>query len=242
MLDLETIYSIINIAVYVLAYLISVTLVGYLRGSIVVAMGDYTPKHLGLLSLNPLRHLDPIGMLLLLIPPHVGWGRYWAVNSLYIHPPHRRIKLACAYLAGSIGYFLLAMFAIIVLEFSFGTSILGIAKAFMARGTMVRFDNIVLLSKIYPNHQPIMFVIAFITLVIGHVGMLFGSLYFIFDGLHFGIQIASEKYSKLRDLEPWRLMLVVIICALLFSGLVHAIALSTIINIGLVVGTIFGLA
>ena len=39
-------------------------------------LGDDTAKRLGRVSLNPLRHLDPMGTLLLLIPGSlIGWAK-----------------------------------------------------------------------------------------------------------------------------------------------------------------------
>jgi Zn-dependent protease len=39
-----------------------------------VRLGDPTPRLMGRLSLNPLRHLDPVGSFLILVA-HFGWGK-----------------------------------------------------------------------------------------------------------------------------------------------------------------------
>src|SRR5262245_14366446 len=37
-------------------------------------LGDPTPRSMGRVSLNPLRHLDPLGTFMLLVA-HFGWGK-----------------------------------------------------------------------------------------------------------------------------------------------------------------------
>ena len=45
-------------------------------------LGDPTPKAQGRLSLNPLRHIDPMGFLFLLIAGF-GWGRPVEINPVF---------------------------------------------------------------------------------------------------------------------------------------------------------------
>lgn len=52
-------------------------------------LGDPTARLLGRLSLNPLVHLDPIGSILILIPPHFGWARPVPVDPRHLAHPRR---------------------------------------------------------------------------------------------------------------------------------------------------------
>src|SRR5438034_136774 len=54
---------------------------------VAVSLGDDTPRRMGRLSLNPLRHLDPMGTLLLFVA-HFGWGKPVVFNprNLRINP------------------------------------------------------------------------------------------------------------------------------------------------------------
>lgn len=52
-------------------------------------LGDPTARVLGRLTLNPIAHLDPIGSILLLLPPHFGWARPVPVDSRYLAHPRR---------------------------------------------------------------------------------------------------------------------------------------------------------
>ncbi len=42
-------------------------------------LGDYTPRSQGRLTLNPVAHIDPIGLVLLFFV-HIGWGRPVEIN------------------------------------------------------------------------------------------------------------------------------------------------------------------
>lgn len=42
-------------------------------------LGDTTPRYQGRLTLNPLAHLDPVGLILLIFA-HVGWGKPVQIN------------------------------------------------------------------------------------------------------------------------------------------------------------------
>jgi len=56
------------------AVLLALTIHEYAHGLVADRLGDPTPRDAGRLTLNPLKHLDPVGTLMLLIA-HIGWAR-----------------------------------------------------------------------------------------------------------------------------------------------------------------------
>ncbi len=74
-----------------------------------VKMGDFTPKMMGRLTLNPMAHIDPIGLLVLLIA-RFGWAKPVVIN------PHnfrdRKKGEILVALAGPAMNFLLAFLAL----------------------------------------------------------------------------------------------------------------------------------
>ncbi len=68
-------------------------------------LGDPTAKYMGRLSMNPLRHIDPIGFLCLLFFK-VGWAKPVSVDTRYFKKPKRDMAI-CA-LAGPLCNFVLA--------------------------------------------------------------------------------------------------------------------------------------
>ena len=59
--------------------LIAITFHEYAHALAAVKLGDETPKMQGRLSLNPLSHLDPIGIVMLIFA-HIGWGKPVQIN------------------------------------------------------------------------------------------------------------------------------------------------------------------
>lgn len=79
------------------------------HGLAATALGDPTPRLTGRLTLNPLRHLDPIG-LLMLWAFHFGWARPVQINPNHFADPRRGIMAVS--LAGPGANLLVALAAV----------------------------------------------------------------------------------------------------------------------------------
>ena len=75
-------------------------------------LGDPTPKENGRLSLNPLRHIDPIGLLCLVIF-RVGWAKPVVVNSQYYK--NRRLGMFLVAMAGPLTNFIIAFISFLIM-------------------------------------------------------------------------------------------------------------------------------
>jgi len=64
----------------------SLTLHEYAHARVALAFGDPTARNMGRVSLNPLRHLDPIGTLMLIFSGVIGWAKPVPVNPLNLEP------------------------------------------------------------------------------------------------------------------------------------------------------------
>ena len=74
-------------------------------------LGDPTPRMSGRLTLNPLKHLDPMGTLCLLVF-HMGWANPVPINPYYYKD--RKKGLILVSLAGPIANMLLACISILL--------------------------------------------------------------------------------------------------------------------------------
>ena len=52
-------------------------------------LGDPTARLMGRLTLNPIAHLDPIGSILFLLPPHFGWAKPVPVDARNLRSPRQ---------------------------------------------------------------------------------------------------------------------------------------------------------
>ncbi len=88
-----------------LAALLCLTVHELCHGAAAYRLGDPTAKNAGRLTLNPIRHIDPLG-LLLMITAHVGWAKPVPVDPRYFKKP--KAGMALTALAGPVSNFLLA--------------------------------------------------------------------------------------------------------------------------------------
>ena len=88
----------------VIPILICLTIHELAHGAAAYALGDPTAKEMGRLTLNPLRHVDPIGFLMLLLV-RFGWAKPVPVDTRNFSRP--RAYMAITALAGPVSNFLL---------------------------------------------------------------------------------------------------------------------------------------
>lgn len=84
----------------------------FAHGLVSYKLGDPTPKYEGRLSLNPIRHIDPLGAIFLIIF-NFGWAKPVMVNPQYYKKPKQGMALVAA--AGPTANFLLSFLAYCVM-------------------------------------------------------------------------------------------------------------------------------
>lgn len=67
-------------------FLFALTIHEYSHGVVAFRLGDPTASNLGRLTLNPLKHLDPLGVLAFIIMK-IGWAKPVPVNASYFRNP-----------------------------------------------------------------------------------------------------------------------------------------------------------
>lgn len=107
-----------NLIYTIPAVLIAIVLHEWAHGYISYKLGDPSPKAEGRLSLNPLKHLDPVGTLCLLFF-RFGWAKPVQVNPNYYKD--RKMGMMWTALAGPIMNFIISfltiLLVIIILKF-----------------------------------------------------------------------------------------------------------------------------
>jgi len=95
------------------AILIGLTIHELSHSYVALLLGDDTPKRLGRLTLNPIKHIDPIGFILLLIAGF-GWAKPVSINRENLKYPRRDDILIS--LAGPVSNLFFAIFLVILLK------------------------------------------------------------------------------------------------------------------------------
>ena len=155
MFDQGTLYMLILIMP---GLLLSLTIHEFAHARTALAFGDPTAKHMGRVSLNPLRHLDPIGTVMIIITSMAGIGFGWAkpvpVNPYNLHP--RRLGEVAVSLAGPASNLALAVVTGLLLKVCMiiGPHVLGQAL-YIAAGMMLRVTMMVNVALCVFNLIPI---------------------------------------------------------------------------------------
>ena len=100
-------------AIVLVALIISLSVHEFAHAWVSDRLGDPTARQLGRVTLNPKAHIDPLGMLLLVVAGF-GWGRPVPFNPLNLKFPKRDSALIA--LAGPASNFMLAIITAIVLK------------------------------------------------------------------------------------------------------------------------------
>ncbi len=90
------------------AVLITLTIHEYSHGYAAYKLGDNTPKLMGRLTLNPIKHLDPIGAICMLFF-RIGWAKPVPINTRNLKNPKRDFAIIA--LAGPLSNIIISFFS-----------------------------------------------------------------------------------------------------------------------------------
>lgn len=133
-----------NLALAVIPIVLAITLHEAAHGYAALALGDTTARDAGRLSLNPIRHIDRVGTIILpgfllisqlLFPPHkvffmFGWAKPVPIGAWKFKDPRRGMALVAS--AGPLMNFFLAWLAALVIPLTdFPTATQAVIQQFM---------------------------------------------------------------------------------------------------------------
>ena len=100
----------ISLVISVVSALLCITIHEMSHGYAAMKLGDPTAKSQGRLSLNPLKHIDPLGLLMMIVA-RVGWAKPVPIDARYFKNPKRDIAITA--LAGPASNFVLSFAALL---------------------------------------------------------------------------------------------------------------------------------
>ncbi|MDE7168891.1 MAG: site-2 protease family protein [Mucispirillum sp.] len=100
-------------ALSIVPFMFAVTVHEVMHGYAAYKLGDDTAKNAGRLTLNPIAHIDPIGLLVLLATRMIGWAKPVPVN--YYNLRHK-YGVAIVSAAGPLSNLLLAFLSAFILK------------------------------------------------------------------------------------------------------------------------------
>jgi Zn-dependent protease len=108
--------SLISLLISVVSALLCITLHEMSHGFAALKLGDPTAKNQGRLTLNPIEHIDPIGLLMMIVA-RVGWAKPVPIDSRYFKHPKRDIAITA--IAGPLCNFVLTYAALLLASLAY---------------------------------------------------------------------------------------------------------------------------
>ncbi len=102
-----------QIAIMAPPFLLAITFHEFSHGYVAWRLGDPTAQNAGRLTMNPLKHLDPIGVLAFIIMK-IGWAKPVPVNAAYFRNPVKDMMWVA--IAGPASNLLLAIVSAIAIK------------------------------------------------------------------------------------------------------------------------------
>jgi Zn-dependent protease len=96
-----------EVSILAVPFLMAITFHEYAHGYVAFRLGDPTAKNEGRLTLNPIKHLDPMGTLVLVLTRMIGWAKPVPVDPRYFRDPRKGMIYVS--LAGATANFMLAL-------------------------------------------------------------------------------------------------------------------------------------
>ena len=237
MITLKSAELLISIITFFIAYLVAVTVAGSFRAWVAKKMGDDTGEMLGLLTLNPIAHIDAIG-LIFLIMFYFGWGRYVPINPFNIKEPHRGWRLALAYLSDTFAYFMSALVGIVVL-----VSMYGIRMLYIAQTMLVYIQNMthLYLVESCPTISSLSITLSFIIIAFIYLNVVLGVLSLILNGFSLAMYFMMERSAQYNTYNYYLIILIPIILIILFSDALRRLTIELISYAGYGIAYLLGM-
>lgn len=217
------------------AYSVIVTIANCLQAWFAYKMGDDTPAKVGFSSLNPLDHIDPIGLLCIVLF-QFGWGQYIPINPTNLLGRWYKTKLICTLLAGSCVYILMALCALFLLIFLFGPFIIVVAQD-MVCCTNLSFQ---VLACNYPLYSSYAIAIGFILIAIMYFGVILGVLTAIVNGFYAILLLFNKRPHMMNQYAAVAFFVALFVLILFLSGPMRLLIVRVLAYSGYVITKILG--
>jgi Zn-dependent protease len=112
-------FDIQQMIVFIVAFAFSISIHEFSHGYSAFLYGDPTAKSMGRLTLNPIKHLDPFGLIAIIFAGF-GWAKPVPVNGRYFRKPMQDMMVVS--LAGPASNLLLALLCALALKVAPSTS------------------------------------------------------------------------------------------------------------------------
>lgn len=239
MINVQSAELFITLITFALVYILSVTFVGYFHAWVTDKMGDDTAAESGFLTLNPLQHVDFVGIICLLLF-RIGWGARIPIDPTKIQGRStvgRWLKLYTAYWSDAVAHVALATIAMTGLVLIFGGNVLQLSADMMLNGELshMRF------AQVYPGVSSMIISVALILIACIYLNVFLAVFSFVFYGLELLIMFLTENSPEYAQYSSaFTFLVYFLLVLLLVTPQLRILLVLTIYSMGLFIASLFG--
>lgn len=239
MINVQSAEFFITLITFALVYIISVTLVGYFHAWVTEKMGDDTAAESGFLTLNPMQHMDIMGVICLVLFK-IGWGARIPIDPSKIQSRStvgRWAKLYTAYWSDALAHIALATIAMTGLILIFGPMVLQLSADMMLNGELshMRF------ALKFPHVSSLIISIALILIACIYLNVFLAVFSFVFYGLELLMKFLTENSPEYAQYSgAFTFLIYFLLVLLLVTPQLRILLVLTIYSMGLFIASLFG--
>lgn len=235
MISVQIVEQIITLITFVFAYLFSVTLAGAFRAWYTNKVGDSSAAASGLLTLNPIVHIDLVGLLFLVLF-RFGWGKTVPIDPDAITGRFRPLKLIFAYLSDAIAYVAIAIMGLVCLLGMFGQRIFQVIVPVLNEEVFSHAK----IAYLFPRYSSLSISIGLILIAIIYLNTILAVISTLVSASRALVTHYVSMYpEKWKDAQALFLIVPLFIC-LILSLFLRAIVINIIFYAGFIIAHLFG--
>lgn len=235
MLNLSLTQSLATTISLFCAYLISVPLTGAFQAWVSKKMGDDAAQEAGFLSFNPMVHIDPIGMILLVIFG-IGWGKQIPSDAHAIKNSHRILRLILVHSAETLMSLCIALSSLLIMILSFGLSpLFGAFEMFFSGNVPIHT-----FANLWPQASSLSIAAILLLMALVFFNIFIATLSFVTHGIRFALVLGFERGYDYVEYADYLIFLAPIIILLFFADTLRGIFMYSIVYGAYMLGYLLG--
>jgi len=235
MFNLSYAQSLTTTIALLIAYIISTTISGPIQALMSQWMGDSTATDEGYVSLNPLKHIDPLGTVLLLLTGF-GFGSTMPIDPQQIKPNWRGLRFLIAYGAKTYISLVLGIVALVLVLVIYGSDSFQNAFYLFFTNSKVLQD----LTYLYPEHSSLAIVCSILLMAFVFVNTSLAMWSALNNSIRVALVIGCEKNYTYTKYAHYFYFLVPLLVIFVFRGYLYIFFLNIIITIAKILANISG--
>lgn len=238
MINVQSAELFITLITFTIVYILSVTLVGYFHAWVTNRMGDDTAVEMGFLTLNPMQHIDIVGIVCLFLF-RIGWGSRIPIDASKIDSNSkvgRWVKLYTAYWSDAIAHVLLATGAMTTLLLLFGKEVMPLSIRMMLSGELSHLE----FAQAYPDVSSLIISIAPILIACIYLNVFLAVFSFVFYGLELMMMFLTENSPEYAQYSnAFTVLIYILLVLLLVTPELRVSLILTIYTLGYLFASLF---